>query len=359
MAGMRRGEEMAYAIGMRASGAASSRAVAAWLLTCATMVFVMVILGGLTRLTDSGLSMMHWKPLEFLPPMSDEEWLFWFEQYKTIPQYKNLFPDMTLAGFKGIFWLEYIHRLWGRIIGIAFFVPLVWFVVRGAVDKPLARKLFVLFVLGGLQGALGWYMVASGFSQDVAVSQYRLAAHFSLAVALYGALLWFAFDLMWPRAQTRLRHAERLRRRHLWLMVFACVTIVSGAFVAGLDAGMIYNTFPLMGGSLVPPDVLYESPWWINFFDNMATVQFTHRVLATTLFVAIVAVWYAGRAIELPPRARLAANLVPVAALLQVALGISTLLLVVPTSLAAAHQGGALVLFTVLLWVLHELRARG
>ncbi len=286
---------MEYAIaGSEARGTASG-AVAKWLLLCAAMIFGMVVLGGLTRLTDSGLSMMHWKPLSFLPPMTEAEWLFWFEQYKTIPQYKNLFPDMTLTGFKGIFWLEYLHRLLGRVIGIVFFVPLVWFAVKGRIDRSLARKLFGIFVLGGLQGLMGWYMVASGFSQELAVSQYRLAAHFGFAVAIYGAVLWVAFDQMWPRAHARLRAAAPLRRRYSWLMGLACVTIVSGAFVAGLDAGMIYNTFPLMGGGLVPPDMWVEQPVWRNLFENMTTVQFTHRTLAVTLFALILFVWIGGR----------------------------------------------------------------
>lgn len=352
------GGEMAYAMGVSATTGRSAGAVAKWLLVCAALIFCMVVLGGLTRLTDSGLSMMHWKPLSFLPPMTETEWLFWFEQYKTIPQYKNLFPDMTLTGFKGIFWLEYLHRLLGRVVGIVFFVPLAWFALKGRIDRALARKLFGIFVLGGLQGAMGWYMVASGFSQEVSVSQYRLAAHLGFAVVIYGAVLWVAFDLMWPRAQARLRGAARLRRRYAWLLGLLCVTIVSGAFVAGLDAGMIYNTFPLMGGGLVPPDLLVEQPVWRNLFENMATVQFTHRVLAVTLFVLILLVWIGGRGTDLPARARLATNLVPVAAVLQVTLGISTLLLYVPVPLAAAHQAGALVVFTAVLWALHELRGR-
>lgn len=347
---------MSYAVKVPAATVSSSRSVAVWLLACAAMVFVMVVLGGLTRLTESGLSMMHWKPLSFLPPMSEQEWLFWFEQYKTIPQYQNLFPDMTLAGFKGIFWLEYFHRLWGRIIGLVFLLPLLWFLYRRAIDGALAKKLFGLFVLGGLQGFMGWYMVASGFSTEVSVSHYRLAAHLSFAVALYGALLWIAFDLLWPQPHARLPQGVGLRRRHAWLLALASVTIVSGAFVAGLDAGLIYNTFPLMGDGLVPPDLLAEQPVWRNFFDNMTTVQFTHRVLAVSLFLLIVVVWLGARRLALPPRARLAASLVPAAAALQVTLGISTLLLVVPVSLAAAHQAGALVLFTALVWALHELR---
>lgn len=349
---------MDHAIGIPMVKAQPTRAVAGWLLLCAGMIFVMVILGGLTRLTDSGLSMMDWKPLSVLPPMDEQEWMFWFEKYRTIPQYQNLFPDMTLSGFKSIFWLEYFHRVFGRLIGVVFFIPLLWFLFKGHIGWELGRKLVGIFVLGGLQGAMGWYMVASGFSTQIAVSHYRLAAHLMFAVIIYGAVLWVAFDLMWPRASAKGQAAATLRRRHGLLLALACVTIVSGAFVAGLRAGLIYNTFPFMGDGLVPPDLLYERPWWRNFLENMATVQFTHRVLAVTLFCLVIAVWGLSRRVELPARARLAVGLVPMAALLQLALGISTLLLVVPVPLAAAHQGGALVLFTALVWAMHELRGR-
>ncbi len=353
------GGDMTYAIDVAVITARPARAVAMWLLACAAMVFVMVVLGGLTRLTESGLSMMDWKPLTVVPPMNEQDWLFWFEKYKTIPQYKNLFPDMTLAGFKGIFWLEYLHRVWGRLIGVVFFVPFVYFLIKGHVSRELARKLALLFVLGGLQGGMGWYMVASGFSQEVSVSQYRLAAHLVFAVVIYGAILWTAFDLLWPKAAGRgVAGLRGLRRSHVVLLILAGITITSGGFVAGLDAGLIYNTFPLMGGSLVPPDVLAERPWWRNFFDNHATVQFTHRVLAVTLFVLVVAMWWRARRMALPARARHVLGLVPAVAALQVALGISTLLLVVPVSLAAAHQAGALVLLTALLLSTHALRER-
>lgn len=351
------GVGMTYAIDASVGAARPARAVAVWLLACAAMVFVMVVLGGLTRLTESGLSMMDWKPLSFLPPMNEQDWLFWFERYQTIPQYKNLFPDMTLAGFKGIFWLEYLHRVWGRLIGIVFFVPFVYFLIKGHISRDLARKLALIFVLGGLQGGMGWYMVASGFSQEVSVSQYRLAAHLVFAVVIYGAILWTAFDLLWPEAE-RGAGLRGLRRSHWTLLALAGITITSGGFVAGLDAGLIYNTFPLMGSGLVPPELLAERPLWLNFFDNMATVQFTHRVLAVTLFVLVVAMWWRARRMALPARARRVVGLVPAAAVLQVALGISTLLLVVPVSLAAAHQAGALVLLTALLLSAHAMRER-
>ncbi len=349
---------MASAIGFSGVRREDGDGVAWWLLACAGMVFVMVVLGGLTRLTDSGLSMMEWKPLSVLPPLSDDEWMVWFERYKTIPQFYNVNPDMTLTGFKGIFWLEYLHRLWGRLIGVVFFIPFLWFLWRGRIDRPLGLRLAGVFLLGGLQGAMGWYMVASGFTQDLAVSQYRLASHLAFAVVIYLALLWIAFGQLAPRTLARHPGIVRLRSWSWLLIGFAGLVILSGAFVAGLDAGMIYNTFPLMGGEILPPDVLVLHPYWRNFFENMATVQFTHRWLAITLFASIIVFWYRGRQMELPARARLALKLVPLAALLQVGLGITTLLLVVPVAAAAAHQAGALVLLTALLWTAHELRGR-
>lgn len=349
---------MASAIGYSAARRADGNGVAWWLLGCAGMVLVMVVLGGLTRLTDSGLSMMEWRPLSVLPPLSDEDWAIWFERYKTIPQFHNVNPDMTLAGFKGIFWLEYLHRLWGRLIGVVFFLPFVWLLWRGRIGRPLALRLGGVFVLGGLQGAMGWYMVASGFTQDLSVSQYRLAAHLAFAVIIYLALLWFAFDQWAPRTLARHPGLGRLRRAAWGLIGFALFVMLSGAFVAGLDAGMIYNTFPLMGGEILPPDVMVFHPYWRNFFENMATVQFTHRWLAITLFLSVVIFWYGGRQKELPARARVAIATVPFAALVQVALGITTLVLVVPVAAAAAHQAGALMLLTTLLWTAHELRGR-
>lgn len=349
---------MQSAIGLSVERRGSGNGVAWWLLTCAGMVFVMVILGGLTRLTGSGLSMMEWQPLSLLPPLNDQDWLAWFERYQAIPQFHNLNPDMTLAGFKGIFWLEYLHRLWGRLIGAVFLLPFLWFLWRGDIGRRLARRLAGVFVLGGLQGGMGWYMVASGFTQDIAVSQYRLAAHLGFALVIYGALLWTAFDLLARRPHARFPEAAPLRR-HVWgLLGLAGLVMLSGAFVAGLDAGMIYNSFPLMGGQVLPPDFMAMSPIWHNFFENMATVQFTHRWLGITLMLAILIVWYRGRPLMMPPRAVLAFNLVPLAALLQVSLGVATLLLVVPVAVAAAHQAGALTLLTVLLWTAHELRGR-
>lgn len=350
--------------GTRARGDAPSRAVLTWLIACAGMVFVMVVLGGLTRLTDSGLSMMAWKPLSFLPPMTEAEWQFWFDTYKQVPQYQNLFPTMTLDGFRGIFWLEYLHRLWGRLLGFVFLLPFSFFVWRRRIDRALALKLVGIFALGGLQGLMGWYMVKSGFHTDLAVSHYRLVAHLMLAVAIFGALLKVTLDLAWPVPHP-LAHCAlgRLRRRYGWLLGLLCVTLVSGAFVAGLRAGRLFNTFPLMGEGLVPPGLWAMTPVWRNLVENVVTVQFIHRVLALTVLLLCVLTsalaWPRARTL-LSARARWAVALVPIAALGQVALGVATLLLHVPVSLGTAHQAFAFVLFGALLWARHALRgARG
>lgn len=349
---------MTHAVGMSmaAPAAPSQRAVAHWLLVCCAMVFVMVILGGLTRLTHSGLSMVEWQPHNFLPPLSEAEWRDTFARYQQFPEFQKVNQGMDLAGFKGIFWLEYVHRLWGRTIGIVFLVPFLWFLWRGAVTRGLAPKLAGIFVLGGLQGALGWFMVASGLVDNPDVSHYRLAAHLLAAFLIYGVMLWVALGLLHPQAAARGADQARLGRRLSWLTALATVTILWGAFVAGLDAGFIYNTFPLMGEGLWPGEILEFQPWPLNFVENMSTVQFTHRVLAVALFALILVTWMGSRSIELEPRARVAMALVPVTATFQLALGIATLLLAVPVSLASAHQGGALVLLTALVWAIHELR---
>jgi cytochrome c oxidase assembly protein subunit 15 len=334
----------------------SQRPVALWLLACCAMVFVMVILGGLTRLTDSGLSMVEWQLFTILPPSTEAGWQELFDKYRQSPEFLAQNSAMTVDGFKGIFWLEFIHRLWGRAIGFVFLVPFLFFLATGRVDRALAPKLAAMFVLGGLQGALGWFMVKSGLVDRPDVSQYRLAAHLFAAFVIFGFMLWVALGLLGleeSRVADRAAVA-RLNRRLKGLLAFLSVTIVSGAFVAGLDAGFIYNTFPLMGDSFLPPDFLVLSPVILNFFDNMATVQFDHRILAETLFVAVAWVWWSSRKTALPARARRATGAVMAMACVQVALGISTLLLLVPTHLAVTHQAGALVLFALLIWAIFE-----
>jgi heme a synthase len=331
------------------------RIVGLWLFAIAAMVFVMVIIGGLTRLTDSGLSMVEWRPATgWLPPLSDAAWEETFRAYRATPEYRHVNAGMSLAEFKGIFWLEYLHRLWGRLIGLAFAVPLAFFLVRGWLDRRLAPRLLLLFVLGGLQGALGWFMVASGLIDRPDVSQYRLVAHFAAALLIYVALLWVALGLV---VRTPPWNPSRgLSRGILALAGLVVVTMLSGGFVAGTDAGYAYNSFPLMDGQLIPDGLLSVSPIYLNFFENITTVQFTHRVLAMATVAAVVIFWILVRRRPKPPRARLAVHGVLAAALVQVSLGISTLVLVMPIALAALHQAVGVILLTMIVWAAFEAR---
>lgn len=331
-------------------------AIGVWLLVLAAMVFVMIVIGGLTRLTGSGLSMVEWQPVTgWLPPLSDAAWQDTFAKYQAYPEYQKVNLGITLAEFKGIFWLEYVHRLWGRLIGVAFLVPFLVFLVKGWIERPLVPKLVALFVLGGLQGGLGWYMVKSGLVDDPNVSPYRLTAHLGLALLIYGYMLWMAFGLLWVREAGPASPGRARAARLLLALVF--VTALSGGLVAGLDAGFAYNTFPLMDGALVPAGLFELQPWFLNLFENITTVQFNHRGLAILTVVALAGFWWRTRRTALGRRGRWAVNGLPIAAVAQAGLGISTLLLMVPTPLAVLHQAGAVVVFTLALWTAWELRA--
>ncbi len=324
------------------------RILAAWLFAVMGMVFVMVVLGGVTRLTNSGLSMVDWRPASgWLPPLNTAEWQAAFTEYRKFPEYAKVNQGMTLGEFKSIFWLEFIHRLWGRTIGVAFALPLVFFILKGWVGRALTPRLLGLFVLGGLQGGLGWYMVKSGLVERPDVSQYRLVAHLAVALSIIGALFWVALDL-WGRAPGG-GVAAGNKRFSLIIFCLVALTAVSGGFVAGLDAGFSYNTFPLMNGDLIPEGIFSLTPFYLNFFEDVATVQFTHRILAGTTFVLVMVFWFRSPARTLP------VNVLGITALVQVALGVSTLLLAVPVALAAAHQATAVGLFLAALWVVHGL----
>ena len=261
---------------------------------------------------------------------------------------------MTLAEFKGIFWWEYVHRLWGRLIGLAFALPGLWLLWRGRIRPELRPRLAALFVLGGLQGALGWFMVESGLSQRTDVSQYRLVAHLLFALLIYGFMLWTAFGLLRPQPQVSAGCRRACAGMSLVLLILIIGMLTTGGFTAGLDGGKIYNSFPLMGGSLVPGDILAQAPLWSNPFENPVTAQFIHRWLAMIVAATVLALWL--RRGRLPAAARLPLDLVAGMTALQVCLGISTLLLVVPIPLAAAHQAGAVMLLSLTLFALHSLR---
>ncbi|WP_181319757.1 COX15/CtaA family protein [Nitrosovibrio sp. Nv4] len=333
--------------------------IAIWLLACCALVFAMVVVGGVTRLTHSGLSIVEWQPIVgTMPPLSQSDWDELFEKYHQTPQYKKINLGMSLDEFKSIFWWEYFHRLLGRVIGLAFFIPFLYFIAKKAIDRPLGLKLAGIFLLGGLQGGMGWYMVKSGLVDNPHVSQYRLTAHLGLAFAIYAAMFWVAMDLLYPSGISLANSGLRsLRRFSIALTSLIFVMILSGGFVAGIQAGLAYNTFPLMDGHIVPPELFMLEPWYRNFFDNMTTVQFDHRLIAWTLAILVPIFWYKSRSLPLDGSARLACSLLLIMLAVQISLGISTLLLVVPLKLAAAHQAGAVLLFTAALWVNHRLRS--
>ena len=337
---------------------ATDRVVAYWLIATAVMILLMVVIGGVTRLTESGLSITEWKPVSgALPPLGQAAWADAFEKYQQIPEYREIHRGMSLEEFKGIFFWEYLHRLWGRLIGLVALVPLVVFLIQGRIKGADVPFLIAVPFLVALQGALGWYMVESGLSVRTSVSQYRLTAHLMLAVAIYGYIVWIAADILRrePLWLDGMR-VRKFRRAARGILALVTLTMIAGGFTAGLKAGLTYNTFPLMDGRIVPEGYLQLAPWWRNLFENIATVQFDHRLLATTSFFAILAFWGAARRQCLPRSLRKPLNALMLVACLQVALGISTLLLVVPVPLAAAHQAGAVLLFTCALLTLHGLK---
>ena len=342
-----------------ADTARGDRAIASWLLVCCALVFAMVVLGGVTRLTGSGLSIVHWKPISgVLPPIGEAAWEREFAHYRQSPEYAYVNKGMSLGEFKGIFWFEYAHRLLGRLIGIAFLLPFLYFLVRRRIERWLVPRLVAMFVLGGLQGLLGWYMVKSGLVDNPHVSHYRLAAHLALAVIIYAFMLWTALAILRRDGDAARAGARALAPAAAVMLAAVFVTMISGAFVAGLKAGFIYNTFPLMGGRLWPEGMWSMTPAYINVFENPATVQFIHRWIASATFLLIVTVWLGSRRRGPGRRERMWLDAVGIAAVVQVALGISTLLFRVPVPLAALHQAGAMVLLTALLCLAFESRAR-
>jgi heme a synthase len=322
----------------------SNKAIGLWLFGVAVMVFVMVVLGGLTRLTESGLSMVNWRPVTgWLPPLTLDEWQAAFDLYKGSPQYHKINHGMTLEEFQGIFWLEFIHRLWGRLIGVAFAIPLFYFAVRGHLSNRRWFSLCVLFFLGGAQGVLGWYMVKSGLVNHPEVSQYRLMAHLGFAFLLYSALIWVGLSFYYGRQPTR------PKKRVLFLWGLSYVTILAGALVAGLDAGLTYNTFPLMDGDWVPDGLYSHSPVFLNHFENITLVQFQHRILAiTTVLATFMILWNL--------RHENCAKLCMLLVMVQAVLGVFTLIYVVPVALASLHQACGLLLFTAITWLNFEIR---
>ncbi len=335
----------------------NDRAIQRWLQVCLVLVFAMIILGGVTRLTDSGLSMVTWHPTGMLPPLDTKQWLVEFERYQQYPEFQKLNSDMTLDGFKSIYWFEYSHRMLGRLIGVVFLLPFIYFWLRKMIKPGLTPRLMIMFVLGGLQGLLGWYMVKSGLVSNPHVSQYRLSAHLLSAILIYGFILWTIFNLVTTREYRRLAESSVAgwRKLSLGLVILVLITIVSGGFVAGLKAGLIFNTFPLMGGKLIPEGIGALSPWYLNPLENMVTVQFNHRWLAMITGIILI-IWYIrGRSHFEATMLQRSFKLVGMMIIIQLALGIATLLMQVPVLLGALHQAGALLLFSALLFNLHAL----
>jgi heme a synthase len=320
------------------------RHVAVWLLACAALAFLVVLIGGITRLTRSGLSIVEWQPLiGALPPLSPADWEAVFAKYRETPEFRQVNFSMTLEGFKRIFWWEYIHRLLARLIGVIFLLPYLYFLVKKKLDRALAWKLGGIFLLGALQGAVGWFMVKSGLVDDPKVSPVRLTLHLGLALAIFSAELWLAMQLLAPK--------RRFDSFALFIPVIVFLMAVSGGMVAGLRAGYAYNTFPLMNGHIVPPEVMLLEPWWRNFVYNMATVQLVHRAFFWALAVLVLVAWWRNRE-------RAAGNALLLAFAVQASLGIATLLTGVPVGLGSAHQGGAVLVLAAALWYTHSTEAR-
>ena len=351
------------------------RMLGSWLAIWSAVVFVLVLVGGGTRLTESGLSITEWKPLSgVIPPLTDANWTVEFEKYKQIPQFVQMNSGMSLAQFKAIYLWEYVHRMLARAGGLVFAIPFFWFALTKRIPRTLMPRLVTIGTLTIAQAALGWFMVASGLTQRVNVSQYRLAAHLSLAVVIYLISIWTADSLLAAANDNDELTADNARLTadgragfavdaQQWqnalrrLLALAFLTLVSGAFVAGLRAGKIYNEFPMMGARFIPVEYGAMSPWWKNLFDNRAAAQFNHRFLATATLLAVAIFWFRARAAA-SAELRVRLDLAFVAAGVQVALGITVLLLGVPVLVGVAHQGGALLVLTALTLALRTTEAR-
>ena len=340
--------------------ARNPRLVSSWLLAICAMLLGMIALGGATRLTGSGLSIMAWQPVSgILPPLNHAQWEHEFALYRRIPQYDLLNPGMDLAGFQRIFWLEWIHRLWGRLIGLALLIPLTAFALRGVIGGRLLARLALFLVFGGLQGGIGWFMVASGFdARSIAVAPARLVLHLACAFALYAAILWTALGVRTPRPLAIAPSRGALWTRRLAGLACAMIglTVVAGGFTAGTHAGFVYNRFPQMGAGLLPPHYDRLAPFWRNLTQNLGAVQFDHRALASLTAAVVLGTVLVGLRSRLGKPAHDALMLLGWAVLAQYMLGVTTLLLVVPVWAGTLHQTFAAILLGTALLVLHRLR---
>jgi cytochrome c oxidase assembly protein subunit 15 len=359
----------------------TQKPVAAWLFLVALLIAAMVMLGGLTRLTGSGLSITEWHPVTgVIPPLDQQAWAQEFAKYQRIPQYRLEHPDMSLTDFKAIYWWEWSHRLLGRLLGVAFFLPFLFFAATGAISRKDWPRMLGLFALGGLQGLVGWWMVKSGLETRVSVSQYRLAIHLGVAVILLGAILWTALDywrgrdaaaersfFLPPSASLALGAFPHKGGRYpgdalticaLAFIALVYLQILLGALVAGLHAGLIYNTWPSMDGRAFPEHPFFGHPWWANFGENAGLAQLDHRIGAYIVALCAFALWLAGQRAKLSGAARTSSNAVPIVTASQVVLGIVTLLNQAPLHLAVTHQAVAITLYATAVWHAHNLRCR-
>lgn len=337
----------------------STRAIMIWLGVLCALILGTVVVGGITRLTESGLSITDWKPFSgAFPPISEAAWQRAFEAYKAFPQYQKVNQGMTLGDFQFIFWWEFIHRNLGRLIGLVFFFPFIYFLVRRMVSGALAKRLAVAFVLGGLQGALGWYMVKSGLVDMPRVSHYRLAAHLSLALFIMVYLFWLLLDLKGRHEQAAAVPA-RISLGVKALTGIIALQIVLGAFTAGMRAGIGYNTFPLMNGFYAPPGLFHLEPKALNFVENPVMVQFLHRNMAYVVVLGVALLWWRTRSLILDSRQKWAVRCLLSAVTIQFLLGVLTLVYIVPVSVASLHQLGACVLLLSAVFAVHSFSRPG
>ncbi len=335
----------------------TNKPIIIWLFTGCIMIYLMVVIGGITRLTHSGLSMVEWNPIiGSIPPMSDADWQIPFDKYKQTPEYQIINNQFSLEEFKSIYWWEYIHRFLGRTIGVVFLIPFFYFWSKKRFDKSLLKKMFVLLALGALQGVLGWYMVYSGLQKEPHVSHYRLAAHLISAFTVFGFTFWYALNLLYPQAIEENNIIKQVKRLSVIMFGIIVLQIIYGAFVAGLKAGLFYNTFPKMGTKFIPETVTSFDPFYKNLIENPSGVQFIHRTIAYLAVIIVLFTWETIRKMELTKLQRRASNFMLGVVFVQFLLGIITILYAVPVTMGVLHQTGAFFLFASSLFFMHSLR---
>lgn len=329
------------------------RQIGTWLMIGYGMVFIMLVLGGATRLTQSGLSIVEWNVIMgVIPPLSENDWNAAFEKYQQFPEYKILNKMMTVEEFKGIFWWEYVHRVWGRLIGLVFIIPFAVFIMQKKLNVKWIKRLSFVFLIGAFQGFMGWYMVKSGLIENPHVSHYRLTMHLFLAFSICGLLLWYAMEwLSETFEKNKLVLKKSLEKYATTIIMFVLFQAMLGGLVAGLKAGYMYNTYPKMGDAWLPEAAWMMEPAWVNFFENGVMIQFLHRTAALIVTAIISVFWFRMRSAELPPRIRISIHFLFVMVLIQLTMGILTILMSVPVFWGVAHQGGALVLFSISVWI--------